>query len=167
MCIRDSSTIGGLVAPKMGAAGEVKVKSHGGATIRDMYDHLEAHLSKKPSRIVVHAGTNDTDEKTSDQIMKDITDLDDWIFKYTDGKIRPIFSMPTIRLDRAKPTLTIKHLQAKFRNSGLLYIGNSNIEQIHLSKRLLHLNNDGTKLLALQYNQLSKKRFLKNKRKYF
>ena len=142
------STIGGLIGPKMFAAGEVKVKSHGGATIRDIYDHLEAHLSKKPSRLVVHIGTNDSNEKTSDEIMKDIKDLDAWITSYTKGRVRTIFSMPTIRHDMAKPTLTIKHLQTKFRNSGLPFIDNENIEKEHLSKRLLHLSHDGTKLLA-------------------
>jgi len=142
------STIGGLVGPKMGAVGEVKVKSHGGATTRDMYDHLEAHLSKKPTRLVIHVGTNDTEDKASDEIMKELTDLDTWVTNYTKGHIRPIFSMPTIRQDKAKPTLTIKHLQTKFRNSNLLYIDNENIQKEHLSKRQLHLNDIGTKLLA-------------------
>ena len=142
------STIGGLVGPKMGAVGEVKVKSHGGATIRDMYDHLEAHLSKKPTRLVIHVGTNDTEDKASDDIMKELTDLDTWVTNYTQGDVRAIFSMPTIRQDKAKPTLTIKHLQTKFRNSNLLYIDNENIQKEHLSRRHLHLNDIGTKLLA-------------------
>ena len=113
-----------------------------------MYDHLEAHLSKKPTRLVIHVGTNDTEDKASDDIMKELTDLDTWVTNYTQGDVRAIFSMPTIRQDKAKPTLTIKHLQTKFRNSNLLYIDNENIQKEHLSRRQLHLNDIGTKLLA-------------------
>ena len=142
------STIGGLLGEKMFSVGEVKVKSHGGATVRDIYDHLEAHLSKKPTNVIVHIGTNNSDNQTSDEILNEMKSLNIWIKNYTKGSVHPIFSMPTVRYDRAKPTLTVRHLQAKLRNSGLTFIDNTNIEQEHLGKRKLHLNTEGTSLLA-------------------
>ena len=146
--VTGDSTIGGLIGSRMAAAGNVKVKAHGGANIRDLYDHLEAHLSKKPSRLVIHIGTNNSTELTSDEILEEIIDLDSWIGKMTHEKVQRIYSMPTVRYDQPKSILTIRHLQAKLRNSGLCYIDNSNIEKEHLSQKLLHLNNTGTRILA-------------------
>ncbi len=37
----------------------VKVKAHGGATTRDMLDHIKPALRRQPDTIIVHCGTND------------------------------------------------------------------------------------------------------------
>jgi len=140
--------IGGLESSKMRAAGEVKVRPHPGGNIRDMYDHLEPHLSKKPSTLVLHIGTNNTNDQSSNEILEEIKQLDEWIDTKTGGHVKRVYSMPIVRYDDAKATLTTRHLQAKLRNSELTIIDNSNIEKDHLGKRLHHLNHSGTKLLA-------------------
>ena len=132
----------------MRSAGEVKVRAHSGGSVRDMYDHLEAHLAKKPSKLVIHIGTNNTVNQSSDEIVKEMTDLDEWIDRKTGGRVERFYSMPIGRFDVAKATLTTRHLQAKLRNSGLNIIDNTNIEKEYLGKKLHHLNLSGTKLLA-------------------
>ena len=140
--------IGGLEEHKMKAAGNIKVRSHPGANIRDMYDHLEPHLTKKPSKIVLHIATNNTVDQTSEQILNEIFELDTWIDGKTRGAVERIYSMPISRYDDAIGTITTKHLQAKMRNSGLKIIDHSNIDKEQLGKKMHHLNNTGTKLLA-------------------
>jgi hypothetical protein len=146
--VTGDSMIGGLESNKMRAAGEVKVRPHPGGNVRDMYDHLEPHLSKKPSTLVLHIGTNNTADQTSNEILEEILQLDKWIETKTEGRMKRFYSMPIIRYDDAKATLTTRHLQAKLRNSELKIIDNSNIEKDHLGKKLHHLNHTGTKLLA-------------------
>ena len=78
-----------------------------------MYDHLESHLSKKPSQLVLHIGTNNTVDQSSEEIMKEIKDLDKWIESNTGGAVKRMYSMPIARYDNAKATLTTRHLQEK------------------------------------------------------
>jgi hypothetical protein len=132
----------------MRAAGEVKVRAQLGANIRDMYDHLEPHLCKKTSKIVIHISTNNTIEQTSAEILGELIALDKWIEQKVGSSVKRFFSMPIERFDHAKATITTRHLQAKIRNSGLNFIDNNNINKDHLGKKLHHLNDTGTKLLA-------------------
>ena len=75
--VTGDSMIGGLESSKMRAAGEVKVRPHPGGNVRDMYDHLEPHLSKKPSTLVLHIGTNNTTDQSSNEILEEIKQLDE------------------------------------------------------------------------------------------
>ena len=146
--VTGDSMIGGLEAQKMRAAGEVKVRVHSGANIRDMYDHLEAHLAKKTSKLVIHIATNNTVDQTSEEILGELIELDKWVENKAGGTVKRFYSMPIERFDHAKATITTRHLQAKIRNSGLNFIDNSNINKDHLGKKLHHLNDIGTKILA-------------------
>ena len=53
----------------------VKVRSFGGFGVNNIYLKLDALLKKKPSKIVLHLGTNHTVMKTSQRILDDILKL--------------------------------------------------------------------------------------------
>ena len=75
--IAGDSMVGGLEGAKMSRVGKVQVRSHGGATIRDMHDHLNAILRKKPSHLIIHAHSNDASNRnmTSDDLYDGLMDL--------------------------------------------------------------------------------------------
>ena len=60
-----------------------------------------------------------------------------------------IIPEPTIRLDSAKASLTIKHINEKLRNMNINMLRNDNITANHISKKGLHLNAKGTGRLGL------------------
>ena len=80
------------------------MRSHPGANIRDMYDHIEPHLRKQPSSIVIHAGTNDAG-KYAVGIIREIKSLSEWVATKTSAPVT--FSMPTLRHDLPKESATI------------------------------------------------------------
>ena len=57
--ITGSSMLQGVNEKRMSRKLNVKVRPHPGASIRDLYDHLNALLRKKPKYLILHVGTND------------------------------------------------------------------------------------------------------------
>ena len=53
---------------------DVKVHCHGGCTIKCMYTHLAPVVKLKPEFILLHVGTNDCSNKTSDEVMNELTE---------------------------------------------------------------------------------------------
>ena len=49
---------------------DIKVRCHGGCTIKCMYSHLPSIVKLKPEYIILHIGTNDCTSKTSDVVLK-------------------------------------------------------------------------------------------------
>ena len=60
-------------------------------------------------------------------------------------------STPTLRTDNAKATLTVSQLVNHLLNLNIDVIDNRNIKNRHLSRKCLHLNDSGSKLLARNY----------------
>ena len=48
------SMVHGLIEPKLGKKGSVKVRSFPGAIVDDMKDYIKPLLLKKPSKIILH-----------------------------------------------------------------------------------------------------------------
>ena len=89
-----------LNGKKMSRTYNVKVRPHSGATVRDMYDHLNALLRKNPKYLILHAGANDAcnKEKTALMIFTEIKNLK----KYAEAKapgIKVAISCPIVRRD--------------------------------------------------------------------
>ena len=131
----------------MSSRRKVLVKADGGCNIAELKQHLKAWLPKKPSTIIVHIGTNEAPSKTSEEIMNELSDLKAWLATKTSARV--IISMPTIRFDHPKATVTIKQLQGKLKNSGFDIINNENIDGDMLGRQKLHLNGKGTRQLAV------------------
>ena len=75
VCLIGDSLLNGTHERGLTKKHNVKVKAHGGATTRDMVDHVKPVLRRAPDTIILHCGTNDLTSNVStieqmEEIMK-------------------------------------------------------------------------------------------------
>ena len=134
----------------------VKVRAFPGSRINDIFSHIGPLLEKSPSRIIVHVGTNDAVESTSDEMMAKILDLRSYILDIL-GNVPVIISQPIFRSDNGKANCAIRNLNNKLGDLKIPLLDNSNIEEKHLGKKGLHLNSWGVSRLAMNCISLLRK----------
>ena len=106
----------------------VKVRCFPGAQIDDMYSYCKPIIIKQPSYIILHVGTNDSNDFTSRKLLEKIVNLKVFIVsELPTSKI--IISTPIRRTDKAKCTLAINHLNDHLMSSNLHVIDNDNITE--------------------------------------
>ena len=130
----------------------VKVRDFRGATIDDLKHHLVPLLKKKPEHIILHIGTNDAVSKTSRQIYDELLQLKQYIIN-TLPTCRVIVSRPTIRTDNGKAALTLSNFNKLLGQLEVDFIDNVNIKEVHLGKKVRHLNKKGKNRLELNFLQ--------------
>jgi hypothetical protein len=149
--IAGDSMIGGIDEKRLanGRNRCVKVRKHPGATVQDMGHHLTALLRKKPSYVLIHAGTNDIpdEDKTAEDIFRDIINLKSYVESVVPG-VKVTISCPVIRNDERVNKLKVVHLRSLLRTSGVDVVVNGNIGVGLLSLKGVHLNQKGTRYLA-------------------
>ena len=147
--IAGASMIAGLDEKKMSGSGKVKVRSHGGATIIDMRDHLNAILRKRPDHLILHVHSNDASDKevSSDDMFDQLMDLKDFAMEKVDN-IKVTFSLPIIRTDNAIANVKQMRLKNRLKRAGLSVIANDDIDENDLGRKGLHLKASGTRKLA-------------------
>ena len=149
------SMLGGIQEAKMAPRNNVKVRSFPGATIFDMKDYLRPLLRKKPSRILIHVGTNDAPHSNAKEIVNELINLKNFVPQ--ELNIPVIISSPVNRYDNENLSNIIRNVNAQLKNAHELdVINNDNIIMKHLGKRKLHLNLGGTSQLVRNF--LSKMR---------
>ena len=152
--IAGDSMLGGIDEKRLGR--NVKVRWHGGATADDMGHHLTAHLRKKPSHVILHAGTNDAQEqetnKTAESIFQEILDIRSYI-KSLVPDVKMTVSCPIVRKDDTAVNIKVIHIRSLLRTSGIELMTNENIGPEHIAKRGVHLNQGGTWQLAKNFIQ--------------
>ena len=146
--ILGDSIIGGVQAKLMGP--RYKVRSIGGAIIRDFYHHSIPLLEKKPSFVIIMAGTNDANYKSSEEIVVELLQLKTFMENEL-PTCKVILSCPTCRYDDAKSQLTLCQLRKKLANLKVDVILNDNITIDHISRKGLHLNRHGSGKLAVNF----------------
>ena len=145
------SMIGGVEEIRLKRYG-VKVRSHPGACVDDMYDYIAPVLKKKPTHIILHVGTNDSTFKPSKDIYEEIMNLKTYINEVLPATI-VYLSCPTLRVDSGSANRKIRELDSKIKRSGEC-VTNDNIDGTCLSKLGLHLNRKGTSQLAANFIKL-------------
>ena len=126
---------------------DVKVRCHGGCTIRCLYSHLPDMFKHKPDYILLHIGSNDCCDKTSDEVLNEFKKLTAFISKELPcSKI--IISLPIVRADNSRSTAIQKIFKTKLQRLLHPCLDNSNIGLSHLGKKGLHLNTVGTRMMA-------------------
>ena len=120
----------------------VKVHNFRDTTIDDLKDHLIPIIKKEPDTIIFHVGMNDVTSKTSRQVLDDLLQLKIIILN-TITHYQVIILRPTMRLDNGKAAITICNPNAHLSQLQLSCNVNSNIHQIHLWNKGLHLNQKG------------------------
>ena len=135
---------------------DVKIRCHGGCTIKCMYTHLPDMFKLKPDYVILHVGSNDCPNKTSDEILKEITNLMTYIRKRLPA-CKITYSLPTVRNDSTKAEAIRKNLNVKMISCHNDVLDNSNIRVEHLGKKGLHFNDHGVKLMARNIISLIKR----------
>ena len=133
---------------KLSKKHDVKLKCHGGCTIACMYKHIPDIIPFKPDHILLHVGTNDCTDKTSDKVLKELVNLVKNIQKLIPTS-KVIISLPTVRTDNATANQIIKNLCKKIKQLDFMILDNSNMKDCHLGKKGLHFSNYGTKKMAV------------------
>ena len=130
----------------------VKDRDFRGATIDDLKHHLVPLLKKKPEHIILHTGTNDAVSKTSRQIFDELLQLKQSILN-TLPACRAIVYRPTIRSNNGKAALTLSNFNKLLGQLEVDFIDNLNIKEVHLGKKVRHLNKKGKNRLELNFLQ--------------
>ena len=130
------------------------VRCFPGATSDDMKDFVKPLAKKKPDKMILHVGTND--------IFKEINTIENLSIILAEiRKESPnteIFvSNLCIRQDKPNVSKYINDLNNRLKHfcdlNNIENISHENIDSTCLSKRKLHLNQKGTKRLALNFKE--------------
>ena len=135
---------------------EVKVKCHSGCTTNCMYTHIPSVIALKPDYVLLNIGTNDCTNIISDEILKRIQKLKQYIEKKLPSCIVYI-SLPTERSDNQIANAIVRNLNRKLKKTDLLLLENSNITARHIGRKGLHFNDNGTKEMASNIISLIKR----------
>ena len=128
----------------------MKVRSYPGATIEDMRHNIIPILKRKPSTIILHVGTNDTNNCISREIMDKLLSLKKYITdRNKDCKV--IVSEIITRLDDGVTTLKVSKFNILLSELNIPTISNRNICKKHLGSRGLHLNQSGNARFAMNF----------------
>ena len=128
---------------------KIFVRAFHGAKVDDMNSYSVPTTKKNPRRIVIHCGTNDISSGTApNEVAEEIVDLATNL-KSHENEV--FVSGIVARGDRWNERVSQVNnvLKAKCNREGLPFIDNSNIEPAHhLNRSNLHLNSEGTRMLA-------------------
>ena len=134
----------------------VKVRNFPGVNVEDMRHNLIPLIRKKPSHLIIHAGTNDAKNFTSREILDQLLNLKKFVSEQVpDCKV--IISTPTVRSDDGKAGLTVSQLTNHLRQLKTDIVDNTNITSRHIGIKGLHLNFSGTTQLAKNFANIIKK----------
>lgn len=118
------------------------VKYISGAKICDINAKIENLLTDKPDLVLLHVGTNNACDMTSNKIVDDLLSLKHRVEKLL-PKAKVIISSIITRTDDGKADYTIRKANELLGNLKLNLLDNSNITHKDLGKRGLHLSKTG------------------------
>ena len=145
------SMLNSIVEEKLCGQGRlIKVKRFPGSTVDDLSHHIIPIIRKKPTNMIIHTGTNDAPSSTSREIQDNLLKLKALVNEKL-PQCKVWLSTPTLRTDNGKATLTVSQLVNHLLNLNIDVIDNRNIKNRHLSRKGLHLNDSGSKLLARNF----------------
>ena len=129
----------------------VYVQSYSGAHAEDIAGHVKPAIRRKPKMMVIHAGTNDIQKKSSRQVAESLVNIGHSINREL-PETQVVFS-EIIKRDaesglNQKIASANKILKRFCTERGWGWISNDNIDQRGLNGSGLHLNNAGTGRLA-------------------
>ena len=115
--IAGDSMLNGLDERRLGNKGNVKVRAFPGSTIADLREHyIQPLLKKRPSPIIIHAGTNDASQEgaNADEILHALLHLKAEVEKNIEG-CKVILSLPTQRVDKPSANKIIQAVNKKIQ----------------------------------------------------
>lgn len=151
IAILGDSMIKMIKSPKLSrSTGEkVNIKTFPGATINDMNHYVQPTMKKQPKLVILHVGTNDVQRKEPEEITDEMKSLCQGIVSQSLSKIAisEIIKRqdPIINIKIDKTNTLLAKLCSKFKWQ---FIRHANIDVTKLNASGLHLNSQGTALLA-------------------
>ena len=142
------SMLAGLREAKLSRSKRIKVRYFPGGKTEDLQYHLIPYLKKKPDNIIIHIGTNDSPYKTEDLIYKELLNVKETINKFHPNCKNIVISSPIVRTDRNEANNILKRFNTILKQEEKNVIFHSNISASHLHRDGLHLNLNGTIMLA-------------------
>ena len=112
-----------------------------------MYYYLVPLLRKRPDNIIIHVVTSDAPHVKADEMLEKLGKLKSLIWGMLPS-VKIILSVPIIGVDRHNANENnIDFIKLLETNDSLL-IKHPNIKENHMDRYCLHLNHDGTRILA-------------------
>ena len=134
--------------PKLSRNKKIKVRFLPGAKTEDLQYHLVSYLKKKPDNIIIHIGTNDSPYKSEDLIYKELLNVKQIIHKLHPDCKNIVVSSAIIQTDKQEANIILKKYNNILKQEGKKVIFHNNITPSHLNKDGLHLNFNGSTVLA-------------------
>ena len=146
--IASDSMLNKIDERRLGKHNYVKVRTFPGSVIRDFYSYLTPLLLKAPTYVVLHVSTNDCVTSKPNIILNELLNLKKFIEEQLPD-CTVIISEPVIRTDNIVAANNVREVGRMLRLLNIYMLDNCNIEPKHLGKGGLHLNDYGTKRMAL------------------
>ena len=121
-----------------------------------MRHNLMPLIRKKPSHLIIHAGTNDAKRFTSREILDQLLNLKKFVNEQ-DPDCKVIISTPTVRSDDGKARLMVSQPKNHLRQSETDIVDNIDITNPHIGIKGLHLIFSGMTQLAKDFASVIKK----------
>ena len=141
------SMLNGIEESKLSKSRYIRVQPVSGATIKVIDDCLDDVLNDELETIILLAGTNDATKRSAQEIFDDLM-----ILKSKIENILPtcsvIISQLIKRTDNRVANRTIEAVNLMINSENVMQKDNSNINENHLVKLGLHLNEQGNSILA-------------------
>ena len=127
----------------------VKVNYFSGAKVKDIKERLPDLLKddKNIDFVVLHVGTNDAPQSTSNEIVDGLLQLKSEVKKFN-PESEVIISTPTTRTDNGKASYTLHKVNKHLNELNVSIVDNNNIKAGDLGKKGLHLSKTGKGKLA-------------------
>ena len=141
------SVVPGLRESKKSFRRNMKVRFFPGARIQDMYYYLVLLLRKRPDKIILHVGTGDATHMKADDMLEELSKLKSLIWEMLPS-VKIVLLSPTIRVDKHNANENNISFIKLLETNNYVLIKHPNINGNHLDRYGLHLNHDGTRVLA-------------------
>ena len=132
------SMLAGLREAKVSRSKRIKVRYFPGGKTEDLQYHLILYLKKEPDNIIIHIGINDSPYKTEDFIYKELVNVKETIIKFH----------PNCKNFVKEANNILKKYNNISKQEERNVIFHNNISALHLHGDGLHLNLNGTIILA-------------------
>ena len=126
---------------------DVQLKYFSGAKVADVSDKLGDFIEQKPDCIILHVGTNNSPNMSSNEIIDEILTVKHRIEKEA-PETKVVISAPIVRTDNGKAALTIRNIIKHLQQLDIEIINNENINHKDLGRKGLHLPKYGKSKFA-------------------
>ena len=126
---------------------DVQLKCFSWAKVADVSDKLGDFIEQKPDCIILHVGTNNSPNMSSNEIIDEILTVKHRIEKEA-PETKVVISAPIVRTDNGKAALTIRNIIKHLQQLGIEIINNENINHKDLGRKGLHLPKYGKSKFA-------------------